>query len=166
WAGIVESRSECRGAFVVPAQGLPFTIIANADRVDRLASGELMLIDYKTGTLPAKREIENLIAVQLPLEGAIARDGSFDGLSGRPAALEYWRLSGGEPAGERSPVGGDDPAALIDRVIAEIAARIDCFDDPATPYPPVPEPRWAPRFSDYRHLERLDEAEADAEGEP
>ena len=168
WADIVESRSECRGALVVPAHGGPFTIIANADRVDRLAGGELMLIDYKTGTLPAKREIENLVAVQLPLEGAIARDGNFDGLSGRPAALEYWRLSGGEPAGERCPVGGDDPAALIDRVIADTVARIDRFDDPATPYPPVPDLRWAPRFSDYRHLERLDEAEieADAEGEP
>jgi ATP-dependent helicase/nuclease subunit B len=167
---LVESRSECRGTLVVPGRGGPFTIIANADRVDRLASGELMLIDYKTGSLPQKREIESAIAVQLPLEGAIARDGSFDGLTGRPAALEYWRLSGGEPPGQRSPIGGDDPAALIDRVIAEARARIDRFDDPATPYLPVPDPRWAPRFSDYRHLERLDEAEVEvepeAEGEP
>ena len=167
-ADIVESLSERRGALVVPARAGPFTIIANADRIDRLAGGELMLIDYKTGALPPKREIENAIAVQLPLEGAIARDGSFGGLRGRPAALEYWRLSGGEPPGERCPIGGDDPATLIDRVIAEIGARIDRFDDPATPYPAVPDPRWAPRFSDYRHLERLDEAEveADAEAEP
>src|SRR5216683_2631175 len=164
-AAIVESLSERRGRLVIPARAGPFTITAMADRIDRLANGELELIDYKTGSLPAKREIESAVAVQLPLEGAIARDGSFDGLSGRPAALEYWRLSGGEPAGERCPIGGDDPAALIDRVIVEIAARIDRFDDPATPYPPVPEPRWAPRFSDYRHLERLDEAEADTEGE-
>ncbi len=104
--------------------------------------------------------------MQLPLEGAIARDGSFDGLNGRPAALEYWRLSGSEPAGERYPIGGDDPAALIDRVLAEVAARIDDFDDPATGYPAVPDLRWAPRFSDYRHLERLDEAEIEPEGEP
>jgi ATP-dependent helicase/nuclease subunit B len=163
--GIVESLSERRGTLVVPARAGPFTLTAIADRVDRLAGGELLLIDYKTGSLPPKREIENGVAVQLPLEGAIARDGSFDGLSGRPAALEYWRLSGGEPPGERYPIGGDDPAALIDRVIAEIGVRIDRFDDPATPYPAVPDPRWAPRFSDYRHLERLDEAEIEAESE-
>src|SRR5439155_24644782 len=109
-----------------------------------------------------------LVAFQPRHEGGIARAGNFAGLSGRRAALEYWRLSGGEPAGERCPVGGDDPAALIDRVIADTVARIDRFDDPATPYPPVPDLRWAPRFSDYRHLARLDEAEieADAEGEP
>jgi len=162
---IVESLSERRGTLVVPARAGPFTLTAIADRIDRLAGGELMLIDYKTGALPAKREIENAIAVQLPLEGAIARAGSFNGLSGRPAALEYWRLSGGEPPGERCPIGGDDPAALIDRVIADTLARIDRFDDPATPYPPVPDPRWAPRFSDYRHLERLDEAEFEVEAE-
>jgi ATP-dependent helicase/nuclease subunit B len=163
---IIESYSERTGKLVVPAPGGPFTITAKADRIDRLADGELMLIDYKTGAVPVKREIENAIAVQLPLEGAIARDGSFNGLSGRPAVLEYWRLSGGEPPGERWPIGGDDPAALIDRVIAEIGQRIDHFDDPATPYPAVPDPRWAPRFSEYRHLERLDEAEFEAEAEP
>jgi len=165
-ADIVESLSERRGRLVIPARAGPFTITATADRIDRRAGGELELIDYKTGSLPPKREIENAVAVQLPLEGAIARDGSFDGLSGRPAALEYWRLSGSEPAGERYPIGGDDPAALIDRVLAGVAAQIERFDDPAAGYPAVPDLRWAPRFSDYRHLERLDEAEIEPEGEP
>jgi len=163
---IVESLSERHGRLVIPARAGPFTITAIADRIDRFATGELMLIDYKTGALPQKREIDNAVAVQLPLEGAIARDGSFDGLSGRPVALEYWRLSGGDPAGKRHPIAGDDPAALIDLAVAGVSALIDRFDDPATAYQPVPDPRWAPRFSDYRHLERLDEAEAEAEDEP
>ena len=30
----------------------------------------------------------------------------------------------------------------------------------------MPDPQWAPRFSDYRHLERLAEADAEAEDEP
>jgi ATP-dependent helicase/nuclease subunit B len=164
-AGIALSLSERWGRLVIPAPAGPFTIVALADRIDRLHTGELVLIDYKTGAVPPKREIDNAIAVQLPLEGAIARDGSFEGLSGRAAALEYWRLSGGEPAGEHHPIGGDDPAALIDRVLAETEARIDRFDDPTTPYPAVPDPRWAPRFSDYRHLERLDEADIEPEDE-
>jgi len=176
-AEIALSLSERWGRLVIPAPGGPFTIIALADRIDRLHTGELVLIDYKTGAVPQKREIDNAVAVQLPLEGAIARDGSFDGpggesgvsggvaVSGRPASLEYWRLPGGEPAGMVRPITADDPAGLIDRALARVSALIESFDDPATPYPPVPDPRWAPRFSDYRHLERLDEAEAEPEPE-
>ena len=173
-AAIAESGSELQGMLVIPGRAGPFTITAVADRVDRLANGELELIDYKTGALPQKREIDNAIAVQLPLEGAIARDGSFAGpdggsaISGQAAALEYWRLPGGDPPGMRHPIGGDDPAALIDSALARVAALVDRFDDPATPYPPVPDPRWQPRFSDYGHLERLDEVEPEpeADGEP
>jgi len=160
---IIDSRAECRGKLVVAAPAGAFTITAVADRIDRLASGELVLIDYKTGATPARREIDNAVAVQLPLEGAIARDGSFDGLSGPVAALEYWRLPGGDPAGQRCPIADGDPAALIDRVLQTVAALVARFDDPATPYPPVPSARWRPRFSDYDHLERLDEAECEAE---
>jgi len=40
-----------------------------------------------------------------------------------------------------------------------VRALIDRFDDPLTPYLAVPSPRWAPRFSDYRHLERIAESE-------
>jgi ATP-dependent helicase/nuclease subunit B len=165
-AAIAESRAERRGQLVVAAPAGPFTISAVADRIDRLADGGLVLIDYKTGAVPTKREIDNAVAVQLPLEGAIARDGSFDGLCGSVAALEYWRLPGGDPPGVRYPLTGDNPAALIDRVLQAVAALIARFDDPETPYPPVPVARWRPRFSDYDHLERLDEAEGEPESEP
>jgi ATP-dependent helicase/nuclease subunit B len=162
-AGIVESRSECKGQMIVPARGGPFTITAIADRIDRLSTGELVLIDYKTGSVPSKREIEAAVAVQLPLEGAIARDGNFDGFTSgaATAALEYWRLSGAEPAGMVCPIGDNDPTGLIDNVADVVRRLIDRFDDPRTPYLPVPAPQWAPRYSDYRHLERLDEAETE-----
>jgi ATP-dependent helicase/nuclease subunit B len=94
-------------------------------------------------------------APQLPLEGAILRDGSFAEVAGVPAALEYWRLSGGVPPGQRRPLGEDNPARLITSVLARIKALIERFDDPATPYLAEPIAQWAPRFSDYRHLERV-----------
>jgi len=156
---IAESFSERNGRLVIPAPAGPFTITAIADRIDRLRSGEVTILDYKTGVLPSKTEIENGIAVQLPLEGAIARAGGFDGVAGMPSALEYWRLSGSEPAGERKPLAADDPGGLIDRVLAGVGGLVARFDDPATPYLPVPVQRWTPRFSDYRHLERLEEDE-------
>jgi ATP-dependent helicase/nuclease subunit B len=159
--GVIESLSECEGSWTLQGCSGPFTITAKADRIDRLAEGGFLLVDYKTGSVPQAKQVQTGFALQLPLEGAILRGGGFKGVSGSPAALEYWRLSGGEPAGERCRIDPDDPGALIDRVVARVEALIKRFDDPATPYLAVPSPRWAPRFSDYRHLERLAESEAE-----
>ena len=159
--GVIESLSECEGSWTLPARGGPFAITAKADRIDRLADGGFLLVDYKTGSVPQAKQVQTGFAPQLPLEGAILRGGGFKGVTGSPTALEYWRLSGGEPAGERCRIEPGDPGALIDRVVARVEALIDRFDDPATPYLAVPSPVWAPRFSDYRHLERLAESEAE-----
>jgi ATP-dependent helicase/nuclease subunit B len=136
------------------APGGPFILTAKADRIDRLAKGGFLLVDYKTGALPSKKEVEAGFAPQLPLEGAILRDGSFGAVTGVPAALEYWRLTGGVPVGERRPV-CDDPNRLIESALDRVKLLIEHFDDPATPYLAEPIPQWAPRFSDYRHLERV-----------
>lgn len=157
-AGLVESRSEVDGKLVIGAPGDPFTIIARADRIDRLTSGELAVIDYKTGAVPRKQDIAAAIAVQLPLEGAIAAAGGFGGVAGAPvAALEHWKL-GGTPAGIVDPA-SDDPMALIEQVLSAIRSHIARYDDETMPYRPVPVAKWRPRYSDYTHLERLTESE-------
>jgi ATP-dependent helicase/nuclease subunit B len=160
-SAIIESLSECEGRWALYSRGGPFTITAKADRIDRLADGGVVLVDYKTGAVPPAKTVQAGFAPQLPLEGAILRHGGFSGVSGSATALEYWRLSGGRPAGERRPIDEGNPDALIDRVVARVKSLIERFDDPSTPYLPVPSPRWAPRFSDYRHLERLAESEAE-----
>ena len=159
--GVIESLSECEGSWTLQGCSGPFTITAKADRIDRLAEGGFLLVDYKTGRVPPVKQVQTGFAPQLPLEGAILRAGGFKGVSGSPAALEYWRLSGAEPAGQRCPIDAGDPGALIDRVVTRVEALINRFDDPATPYLAVPAPLWAPRYSDYRHLERLAESEAE-----
>jgi ATP-dependent helicase/nuclease subunit B len=159
-AGVTDSLSERDGSLVVAAPRGPFTITAKADRIDRLAGGGFILADYKTGGLPSAKAVAAGFAPQLPLEGAMLRSGGFGGVGGEPAALEYWRLSGGDPAGERRPLGGGDVGALIARVLDRVTALIAHFDDPAARYLATPAPQWAPRYSDYRHLERLAESEA------
>jgi ATP-dependent helicase/nuclease subunit B len=154
-AGVVESRAEAKGSLTLAARGGPFTLTATADRIDRLAAGGFLLIDYKTGAVPEPWVVRAGFAPQLPLEAAILRDGSFAELSGAATALEYWRLTGGDPAGERKPIDKDGPMVLVDRLLARVVALIDRFDDPATPYLAMPSPRWKPRFSNYRHLERV-----------
>jgi ATP-dependent helicase/nuclease subunit B len=156
---VVESRSEVEGKLVVNAPGGPFSIIARADRVDQTASGELAVVDYKTGSVPRKQDIAAAIAVQLPLEGAIAAAGGFGGVAGAPvAALEHWKLGGGNPAGSVDPA-SDNPMALIEQVLSAIRAHIARYDDESMPYRPVPVAKWRPRYSDYAHLERLTESE-------
>ena len=157
-ATLVECLSEVKGELVIPAPAGPFAITAIADRIDRLASGELVLIDYKTGSVPKKQDITAAIAVQLPLEGAIAQAGGFGIPGARVAALEHWKLGGGNPAGTCEPA-GDDPAALIAQVLGEIGAHVARYDDPAMPYRAVPVMKWRPRYSDYAHLERVSDSE-------
>jgi ATP-dependent helicase/nuclease subunit B len=135
----------------------PFTLRARADRVDRLAKGGLAIIDYKTGSLPSGKEIARGFAPQLPLEAAIARAGGFTGVPAAPVAeLAFWRLGGGDPAGEAKPLNGE-PAALIEDALAGLQRLIDAFDDPATAYLSEPRAGRPPRFSDYAHLARVAE---------
>ena len=54
-----------------------------------------------------------------------------------------------------------NPAALVERALARLRALIARFDDPTTPYLAMPAREWEPRFSDYRHLERVDRSEAE-----
>ena len=102
-AATVESLSECSGLLTLYGPGGPFELTATADRIDRLSAGGFLLVDYKTGAVPTKKKIQAGFAPQLPLEAAILRDGSFGAVTGIPAALEYWRLGGRDPAGERRP---------------------------------------------------------------
>jgi ATP-dependent helicase/nuclease subunit B len=159
-AQIAESFAELQGSLTL--RGLPggsFELTAMADRIDRLVSGEFLLIDYKTGSLPTQKAIDAGYAPQLPLEALILRDGSFGALSGTPARLEYWKLGGRAPAGKRWLIDGGDPEALIERARDKLRDLVDRFDDPATPYLAVPVPARKPRFSDYEHLERIGRSE-------
>jgi ATP-dependent helicase/nuclease subunit B len=158
----VESFGELKGSLTLrDLPGGSFELTATADRIDRLASGEFLVIDYKTGALPAKSAIAAGLAPQLPLEALILRDGSFCDITGTPGALEYWKLGGRAPAGQRWAIDDGDPTALVKRAQDKLRALIERFDDPATPYLAVPVAARRPRFSDYEHLERVARIEAE-----
>ncbi|MHA1107552.1 MAG: double-strand break repair protein AddB [Alphaproteobacteria bacterium] len=154
---VAEIRSEITGRLVLPGPAGDFTLTAKADRIDRLKSGGLAIIDYKTGALPNKKEIREGYAPQLPLEAAIAAAGGFDGI---PAAsveeLAFWRLSGGDPPGQEEPV-GDDIEALATQARDGLAGLVAEFDAPDTPYLSRPDPNRPPRFPEYDHLARVQE---------
>jgi ATP-dependent helicase/nuclease subunit B len=152
---IAATWTERKGEVILPGPGGSFTLRARADRIDRLVTGGLAILDYKTGLLPTKAEIEHGFAPQLPLEAMIAEEGGFDGVAAGPVAeLAFWRLAGGAVPGEIRTLETEGIAALAkERLLALIAA----FHDPGTPYIARPRPDRAPRFSDYAHLARVAE---------
>lgn len=154
---IVERYTEIDAELVVQGRDRPFVLRARADRIDRLKDGGYEIIDYKTGAVPPKKDVNAGLSPQLPLEAAMIREGAFTGIPpGEIAALTYWKLSGGDPAGKIS-VAGDDPETLAGQALAGLTALLDYYDDPETVYPARPDADIAPRHSDFDHLERVQE---------
>jgi ATP-dependent helicase/nuclease subunit B len=157
---IAEMLTERRGTLLLPVTPRGFTLRAKADRIDRLRAGGLAITDYKTGTLPSRAEVMAGFSPQLPLEAAIAEAGGFDGVDpDMVAELMFWRLSGGNPAGEIRSAGDEaaSPAELAAAARAGLEALIRAFEHPATPYLARPHSQRAPRYSAYGHLARLAE---------
>ena len=151
------SHSEIRGKIELPGPTGPVTLTAIADRLDHQVDGGWTIIDYKTGMVPRRAEVDAGLAPQLPLEALILRRGGFTDLpSGDAASLDYWRLTGGEPAGELR-AHDQNVATLIDDAEAGLLKLIEAFDRPETPYLAVPDPDLAPRHDDYAHLARIKE---------
>lgn len=163
-----ESRGELDGRLILAGPGGDFELVCKADRIDRRRDGGLLVIDYKTGAVPKRADIDLGFSPQLPLEAAIAASGGFAGLvPGAIAELAYWRLTGGEVAGEVKPVAEGEAAIrmLVEEAVAGLQALITSFDDPNTPYRAWPRPERAPQFTDYAHLARVKEWSLAAEVE-
>ncbi len=156
-AGVAALEVDGRLSFDI---GQGFTLRARADRIDRMADGSYAILDYKTGTPPSVKQVETGLNPQLPLEGLIASQGGFDGLTGGPVScLRYLKLSGGrepgkavDPAKEES-----DATALIEDVQAGLMRLLRDYANPDTPYLSRPRPKFLKYAGDYDHLARVKE---------
>ena len=155
---IVRSFVEVKGKLEINAPAGPFTLTATADRIDLGTDGHHTVIDYKTGTLPTNLEVMLGFSPQLPLEAAIAVAGGFPGVSEATTIsdLAYWRLTGGEPAGEIRHVSGDVTQVAAD-ALEGLRKLVAIYDDESTPYLAIPNPIRAMRYNDYLHLARVQE---------
>ena len=156
-SGTVRRHTEVDGVLTIDRRGRPFRLRARADRIDEIADGGYEIVDYKTGAIPSKKDVNAGLSPQLPLEAAMIVNGAFSDIPpGGVTELSYWKLSGGDPAGEIRAA-GDDPMTLADEALAGLIALLDYYDDPDTPYIARPDPDIAPRHSDFLHLERVQE---------
>jgi ATP-dependent helicase/nuclease subunit B len=153
---VAHSLLEIRGAKTFAAPGGDFTLTGIADRIDILNDGNAAILDYKTGRPPSTPQVRELLSPQLPLEGAILASGGFPGLDKRATEeLLYLHISGGAEGGRSQPV--PDVPALIEKAVAQLAARIAWFDNPATPYRSRVRPFSLSSEGDYDHLARVRE---------
>ena len=134
------------------------TLFGKVDRIDRLADGKLVIVDYKTGQAPAKKAVAEGFALQLGLLALIARDGGFGDIKGEAGAHEYWSLAkkNGKIGYRQSPDADDGPAAFVDRARAHFADAAGKWLLGREPFQAKLNPAYAP-YEDYDQLMRLEE---------
>ena len=142
-------------------------VIGRADRIDRLADGTFAIVDYKTGRVPSKAEVEAGFALQLGLLGLIAGAGGFakDGIpAGTASRFEYWSFGKkDDQLGKRqSPLklssreGGLTPEQFLPHHAEKLAEAIRDFIKGAKPFKARENPDYK-GYTDYDQLMRLDE---------
>ena len=154
--GIADVFVEIRGTRSFTAPAGEFVLRARADRIDVLRQGGAAIIDYKTGNPPSPKQVEELLAPQLPLEGAILREGGFPGMGKlAPKNLIYIQFGGGARPGRiiEMPDRGD----LVDEAEEKLFGRIAAFDREETAYFPRVMPYRTDVEGDYDHLARVRE---------
>ncbi len=159
-AGFTPILIEQSGEISIDGLAGPFTLSAKIDRCDKSAAGGLVLIDYKTGGVPSKPQVESGLSPQLPLEAFMAQRGAFStqGLApGLPIeALVYIRLSGTRIAGEEISL-KLDAEDTAHKTYENLVKLIHRFDDEPTPYLSRPRAMFESRYGDYDHLARVKE---------
>jgi double-strand break repair protein AddB len=139
-----------------------FTLTARADRIDLSDNGSVAIYDYKTGSVPLAKHVDELSAPQLPLEAVIVEGGGFEELGARAvSALTYIRASGRDEGGEECQAGNKPASDLAQDARAKLIRLIARYDDPTMPY--EVKRRRGPAFTraydydDYEQLARIQE---------
>ncbi|MGB0935649.1 MAG: PD-(D/E)XK nuclease family protein [Alphaproteobacteria bacterium] len=147
---IVKTVTEVSGSIQLD----DITITAIADRIDIYDNGAVDIIDYKTGFVPSQRDMLMGRSLQLPMEAAIQLWGGFEGVPHGPVnALSFWKVTGGEPAGEEMVLKGN-PEELAQTALQHCETLIEQYLDPDMVFAASPFPG---PYNVYGQLSRLQE---------
>ena len=142
-------HNETKGFVKFSAAAGDFEVEAIADRIDETKSGELNILDYKTGRARSIKEMENSYAPQLPIEGLIAQKGGFAGLNSKKVnSLQYWTFKNQKIATKQ-----EQSETAIDNIEKVLKSLINEFDNPSRPY--IVNSAGKSGYSDYEHLSRF-----------
>jgi len=102
-----------------------FALTARADRIDRDEAGRLMLIDYKTGAPPTKRQ-QASFDKQLLIMAAMAEQGGFEGIDPAEVASALFIGLGSSYKEVQAPLDDAPPA----KVWADLGVLIAAYFEP------------------------------------
>jgi len=126
-----------------------------ADRIDRLADDSYAIYDYKTGKPPTDAQVV-AFAQQLPLEGAMLRDGAFKDLPSLPVSkLAHIHLKGGKEGGKESSISDEDQ--LIADALPNLADLLATYANSSQGYLSRARPMLLTYEGAYDHLARVGE---------
>ena len=148
---ILESRGESA------VDGLDFTLVAKADRIDQKDSGLLALYDYKTGTIPGRTAIQNYDK-QIPLTAAMLERGAFHQVP--PGTVDYAAyIKVGRTTDEKEVrrFSDADGADLFEDAWRRLAVLIAHYRRPETGYLSRLNMRRVSYAAAYDHLARYGE---------
>jgi ATP-dependent helicase/nuclease subunit B len=157
-----QNRTEGRRPLAAEATGetelAGVTVHGRVDRIDRLASGVLAIIDYKTGSPPTQKAVNEGFALQLGLLGLIGRAGGFAEISGDPEAFEYWSLARyrGKFGRLMCPDKDMQPGEFLAHAYRNFAEAAEKWLTGSEPFTAKLNPAYAP-YGDYDQLMRLEE---------
>ncbi|EFO32853.1 double-strand break repair protein AddB [Roseibium sp. TrichSKD4] len=88
---------EVGGGVDLKLPSLDFLLKGRADRIDVMENGSIAILDYKTGQVPSLKQVEALLAPQLPLEAAMITRAGFNDIPADRSFSEflYLQLKGG-----------------------------------------------------------------------
>jgi ATP-dependent helicase/nuclease subunit B len=89
--------SECSGEISLNIADQQLKIIAVADRIEIDELGQAVIIDYKTGTLPTRKDIDSGLSPQLIIEALILQLGGFGINITNVKQIIYVKISSSEP---------------------------------------------------------------------
>ena len=149
--------NEIEGCISYNLSGSDITFTAKADRIDNLRTDGINIIDYKTGKIPTKKQVMSGHALQLLLEGLIAKKGNFPNLSGKNInQLVYWHL-GDKVSPKNILIINPKEDNVLEKCEEYILKLISTFNFENTPYYSRPIPKYLPKNRDYEHLARVKE---------
>ena len=138
------------------------TLSGKADRIDRVGAKGLAIVDYKTGTPPSTKMVEEGFARQLGLLALIAEKGGYAKAEGVAELFEYWSLARDTKTQgfgyRKSPTTGKnglDPETFVADTLTKFAETVGAWLTGSEPFTAKLKPDYA--YHDYDHLMRLEE---------
>ncbi len=153
-------EAEVRGKLRLGATGL--TISGKADRIDRLLNGELVIHDYKTGSIPSAPQVLHFDR-QLLIEAVMAEEGAFENVPAAPVRSVAHISIGRSPKRKAINLEGEFKTATVHAELTELLEKFQRLETGYISRRAMEKVRFQ---GDYDHLARFGEWDASATTRP